>query len=58
MRLAGREKRGKMAETPKAEEVCLWQAMQWQIYKARGLGRGVLKRMEPHWQEAFIFGLG
>jgi hypothetical protein len=43
-----------MADVPNAELAWRWQSWQWQIYKARGFGVGVLKLTAPHWQLAFI----
>ena len=52
--LLGKLKRGKMADVPNADPVCRRHSWQWQMYRARGFSRGVLKLTAPHWHVAFI----
>ena len=52
--LLGRLNLGKMADVPNADPVCRRHSWQWQMYKARGFSRGVLKLTAPHWHVAFI----
>lgn len=58
---SGSAKRGKMADVPKADDVCLRHSVQWHIYSASGFSSGVLKVTEPHWQLAsmvYVYAVG